>query len=31
VLDGSDVPASAAELDAELTGFELLDPAVGSS
>ena len=31
VLDGSDVPASAAELDTELTGFELLDPAVGSS
>jgi len=31
VLDGSDVPTSAAELDTELTGFELLDPAVGSS
>jgi hypothetical protein len=31
VLDGSDVPASAAELDSELTGFELLDPAGGSS
>ena len=31
VLDGSDVPASAAELDTELTGFELLDPTVGSS
>ena len=31
VLEGSDVPASAAELDTELTGFELLDPAVGSS
>jgi hypothetical protein len=30
VLDGSDVPASAAELDTELTGFELLDPAVSS-
>ena len=28
VLDGSDLPASAAELDAELSGFELLDPAV---
>ena len=28
VLDGSDLPASAAELDAELTGFELLDPTV---
>lgn len=28
VPDGSDLPASAAELDAELTGFELLDPAV---
>lgn len=31
VLDGSDVPTSAAELDTELTGFELLDPAVGAS
>lgn len=31
VLDGSDVPASAAELDTELTGFELLDRVVGSS
>lgn len=28
VPDGSDLPTSAAELDAELTGFELLDPAV---
>lgn len=31
VLDGSDLPASAAELEAELTGFELLDPAVAAS
>ncbi|MGH9137904.1 MAG: hypothetical protein ACRD0G_12785, partial [Acidimicrobiales bacterium] len=31
VLDGSDLPASAAELDAELTGFELLDLAVAAS
>ena len=31
VLDGSDVPASALELDIELTGFELLDPAVSAS
>jgi hypothetical protein len=31
VLDGSDVPASAAELDTELTGFELVDRAAGSS
>ena len=31
VLDGSDVPASAAELETELTGFELLDPAVSAS
>jgi hypothetical protein len=31
VLDGSDVPASAAELDTELTGFELIDNVVGSS
>lgn len=31
VLDGSDAPASAAELDTELTGFELLDRVVGSS
>ena len=30
VLDGSDLPSSAAELDAELTGFELLDPAVAA-
>lgn len=28
VPDGSDLPASAAELDAALTGFELVDPAV---
>lgn len=28
VLDGSDLPSSAAELDAQLTGFELLDPTV---
>jgi hypothetical protein len=28
VLDGSDLPASAAELDADLVGFELLDPAL---
>jgi len=28
VLDGSDLPSSAAELDGELAGFELLDPAV---
>jgi hypothetical protein len=28
VGDGSDLPSSAAELDAELTGFELLDPVV---
>ena len=31
VLDGSDLPASAAQLDTELTGFELLDPAVAAS
>ena len=31
VLDGSDLPASAAELDVDLTGFELLDPAVAAS
>jgi hypothetical protein len=31
VLDGSDLPASAAQLDADLTGFELLDPAVMAS
>ena len=30
VLDGSDLPASAAELDAELTGFALLDPVVAA-
>lgn len=30
VLDGSDLPASSAELDAELTGFELLDPVVAA-
>jgi len=27
VLDGSDLPASAGELDSELSGFELVDPA----
>ena len=31
VLDGSDLPASAAELDVDLTGFELLDLAVAAS
>jgi hypothetical protein len=31
VLDGSDLPASAAALDAKLTGFELLDPGVRAS
>jgi len=31
VLDGSDLPASAAQLDTELTGFELLDPALAAS
>lgn len=30
VLDGSDLPSSAAELDAELSGFELLDPALAA-
>ena len=31
VLDGSDMPAAAAELDADLAGFELLDDSVVAS
>ncbi len=30
VPDGSDLPSSAAELDAELTGFEVLDPVMAA-